>query len=138
FKRTGNQSAADHPEAPDPSTPFIDMYAAPVSIPAIGKRLLGEAGFAALEQSLKPGQQAILVAANGTYSFKGSGYVRGGIFDRIEVLQGDSSVRFRDRMHTRIGDVQAAGAPAFRDVDVFRVPEDATLQVTEPWRLQLL
>jgi NosR/NirI family nitrous oxide reductase transcriptional regulator len=138
FRRAGNQDAVDHPEAADPAAPFIDLYVAPVSVPAIGKRLLGDAGFAALQQSLKPGQQAILVAANGAYSFKGSGYVRGGIFDRFEVLQGDSSIHFRDVTHTRLGDIRAAGAPAFRDVDMFRAPEGATLDTTQPWRLQLL
>ncbi len=138
FKRAGNQNAADHPESDDPTTPFIDLYVAPVSVPAIGKRLLGDAGFAAIQQNLKPGQQAILVAANGTYSFKGSGYVRGGIFDRFEVLQDDSSIHFRDVTHTRLGDIQATGAPAFKDVDLFRVPDGSTLDMTMPWRLQLL
>jgi NosR/NirI family transcriptional regulator, nitrous oxide reductase regulator len=138
FKRAGNQDAADHPEAEDPAAPFIDLYAALVSVPAIGKRLLGDDGFAALQQSLKPGQQAVLVAANGAYSFKGSGYVRGGIFDRFEIMQGDGSIRFRDRTHTRLGDIRAAGAPSFRDVDLFRVPDGSTLDATQPWRLQLL
>ena len=138
FKRAGNQDGADHPESDDPAAPFIDLYVAPVSIPAIGKQLLGDAGFGALQQSLKPGQQAILIAANGAYSFKGSGYVRGGIFDRFEILQGDSSIRFRDVTHTRLGDIHAAGAPTFRDVDLFRVPEGVALDVTQPWRLQLL
>jgi len=138
FKRAGNQQAVDHPEADDPAAPFLDLYVAPVSIPAIGKRLLGDAGFAALQQSLKPGQQAILIAANGAYSFKGSGYVRGGIFDRFEILQGDNSIRFRDITHTRLGDIHAAGAPTFQDVDLFRVPEGSTLDPTQPWRLQLL
>jgi NosR/NirI family nitrous oxide reductase transcriptional regulator len=138
FRRAGNQVAADRPEASDPAAPFIDMYVAPVSVPAIGKRLLGDDGFDALQKSLKPGQQAILIAANGAYSFKGSGYVRGGIFDRIEVLQGDASIHFRDRTHTRISDIHAAGAPSFQDVDLFRVPEESKLDVTQTWRLQLL
>jgi NosR/NirI family transcriptional regulator, nitrous oxide reductase regulator len=138
FKRNGNQQAADHPEADDPAAPFIDLYVAPVSVAAIGKRLLGDAGFAALQQSLKPGQQAILIAANGAYSYKGSGYVRGGLFDRFEILQGDNSIRFRDVTHTRLGDVQAGGAPTFKDVDVFRVPEGVAFDPTQPWRLQLL
>ena len=138
FKRAGNEEAVAHPEADDPAASFLDLYVAPVSVPAIGKRLLGDAGFAALQQSLKPGQQAILVAANGAYSFKGSGYVRGGLFDRFEILQGDSSIRFRDIGHTRIGDIKAPGAPSFRDVDIFRTPEGATLDMTQPWRLQLL
>jgi NosR/NirI family transcriptional regulator, nitrous oxide reductase regulator len=138
FKRAGDQDAVDHPEADDPTAPFIDLYVAPVSVPAIGKRLLGDAGFAALQQSLKPGQQAILIAANGAYSFKGSGYVRGGLFDRFEILQGDNSIHFRDITHTRLGDIRAAGAPTFRDVDLFRVPEGVSFDPTRPWRLQLL
>ena len=138
FKRAGNPIAADRPETADPAASFIDMYVAPVSVPAIGKRLLGDAGFTALQQSLQPGQQAILIAANGAYSFKGTGYVRGGIFDRIEVLQGDSSIHFRDRTHTRLGDVARGGCAILPDVDLFRVPAESTLLVTEPWRLQLL
>ena len=114
FQRAGDQDAADHPESADPTASFIDLYLAPVSVPAIGKRLLGDAGFAALQKRLKPGQQAILIAANGAYSFKGSGYVRGGMFDRIEVLQGDASIRFRDVNHDRLGDIHAAGAPTFQ------------------------
>jgi NosR/NirI family nitrous oxide reductase transcriptional regulator len=30
------------------------------------------------------------------------------------------------------------GAPTFKDVDLFRVPDGSTLDVTRPWRLQLL
>ena len=59
-------------------------------------------------QGLQPGQQAILVMGEGRYSFKGSGFVRGGIFDRIELVQGLESVRFHDKNHTRIGDLAAA------------------------------
>ncbi len=138
FKQSGNQAAVDHPETSDPAESFIDLYVAPVSLPAIGKRLLGDAGYASLAQSLKPGQQAILVAANGAYSFKGSGYVRGGIFDRFEVMQGDGSIHFHDRTHTRIADIAAPGAPKFRDVDIFRVPDGQTLDIASSWRLKLL
>jgi NosR/NirI family transcriptional regulator, nitrous oxide reductase regulator len=138
FRRAGNNEAAANPEAADPAATFIDLYAALVSVPAIGKRLLGEDGFAALQSSLKPGQQAILVASNGLYSFKGSGYVRGGIFDRFEVIQGDTSIRFRDRTHSRVGGLQVSGAPEFHEADLFRVPEGTTLDPAEPWRLQLL
>jgi NosR/NirI family transcriptional regulator, nitrous oxide reductase regulator len=138
FRRAGNNEAAANPEASDPAATFIDLYAALVSVPAIGKRLLGEDGFAALQSSLKPEQQTILIASNGLYSFKGSGYVRGGIFDRFEVIQGDAAIRFRDRTHSRVGALQVSGAPEFHEVDLFRIPEGATLDPTEAWRLQLL
>ena len=138
FARAGDTEAAQHPESATPSDFFIDLYVAPVSVPAIGERLLGAERYQTLRKSLAPGQQAILIAANGAYSFKGSGYVRGGIFDRIAVLQGDQSIRFRDRNHLRIGDIHAVGAPDFHDVDVFRIPARNHLDITRPWRLQLL
>ncbi len=138
FARAGDAEAAQHPESATPSDFFIDLYVAPISVPTIGKRLLGDARYDTLRKSLKPGQQAILIAANGAYSYKGSGYVRGGIFDRIALLQGEQSIRFRDRDHVRLADIHAPGAPGFQDVDIFRVPQGSTLDVTQPWRLQLL
>src|SRR5208337_1132124 len=60
FERSGNQAAISHPEAGSPDETFIDLYTALVSVPAIGRSLLGDAGYQHLQQSLKPGQQAIV------------------------------------------------------------------------------
>tara|TARA_E500000305_G_scaffold72240_1_gene58207 strand:+ start:796 stop:3063 length:2268 start_codon:yes stop_codon:yes gene_type:complete len=117
---------------------FIDMYVALVSIPAIGKATLGERGYNNLKAWLKDGEEAILVTARGQYSFKGSGYVRGGLFDRIQLIQGDMSVRFRDRNHRRVGDIMAEGAPALTEMDLFKIPAGSGFEPTKPWRLELL
>ena len=138
FTESGEAEAAAEPESPDPESPFIDLYAAVVSIPSIGRSLLGDAEYANLQKTLKPDQTAILVAANGHYSFKGSGYVRGGIFDRFQLVQGDESVRFRDRHHKRLGTIAAEGAPKFKDVDLFVIPEDLAFDPARGWRLELL
>ncbi len=121
-----------------PDTNFIDMYMGLVSVPAVGEALLGAAENANLQDWLEEGEHAIMVAGNGLYSFKGSGYVRGGIFDRIVLIQGDTSVRFRDKMHRRLGRVAATGAPDFTETDLFRIPADTGFDPTEPFRLQLL
>ncbi len=138
FARSGNKEAAAHPEPGDPDETFIDLYAALVSVPAIGKSLLGDAGYERLRSRLKPGQQAILVAGEGRYSFKGSGYVRGGIFDRIEIEQDGAGARFRDRNHERLGAIEAAGAPSLPEISLFVVPDDLALDPTQPWTLDLL
>lgn len=138
YKRAGDDKGAQNPETNDPSASFIDLYVAPVSVPAIGKRLLGEAGYAALAKSLAPGQGAILVAANGAYSFKGSGYVRGGLFDRFSIAQGDANIRFRDLEHSKLSGIDVRGAPAFQDVDLFRSPKGVAFDPVQPWRFQLL
>jgi len=138
FARTGNAEAIAHPETGAADEVFIDLYATLVSIPTIGRSLLGDAGFATLQKRLKPGQEAILIAGNGPYSFRGSGYVRGGIFDRIEIIQGDGSLRFHDRDYKRIGSLAPTDAPDFPEIGVFLTPDGASLDAAAPWRLQLL
>ncbi|MEB2335622.1 MAG: 4Fe-4S binding protein [Burkholderiales bacterium] len=138
FVATGNKAAAARPEPGAADETFIDLYAALVSQPAIGRSLLGDDEYASVVRMLAPGQQAILVAGDGLYSFKGSGYVRGGIFDRIELLQGAETIRFRDYLHRRVGDLRAAGAPTLREIGVFVVPPGSEFDPAAPWRLQLL
>ena len=138
FAAAGDPRAAKRPEKGAPEETFIDMRAALVSVPSIGRSLLGEAEYANLTAWLEEGEHAILVLGRGRYSFKGSGYVRGGIFDRIQLIQGDSSVRFFDRQHKRLGTVAAAGAPTFAELDLFKIPADAGFDPAAPWRLQLL
>jgi NosR/NirI family nitrous oxide reductase transcriptional regulator len=137
FAKSGNAAAAAKPEEGDPDDIFVDMYVADVAVPTIGRTLLGDDGYNRLAARLKPGQQAIVVAGEGRYSFKGSGYVRGGIFDRIELIQDGNSIRFRDRDHTRLGSL-GGGAPDFPEIALFTLPPDFAFDPTEPWVLQLL
>lgn len=138
YERSGNAAAVANPQQGNPDDTFIDLYAALLTVPTIGKSLLGESAYNQLLARLKPNQQAILIAGDGLYSFKGSGYVRGGIFDRIELLQSGSGTRFRDRNYERLGSLAAAGAPDLREIGTFTVPEDFDFDPSEPWELQLL
>ena len=121
-----------------PETTFIEMQVALVSVPAIGRALLGEAADANLRGWLADEDHAIAVFGRGLYSFKGSGYVRGGIFDRIVLIQDDVSVRFRDRDHRRINGIAAEGAPDFTETDLFRIPAGTGFDPAKPFRIQLL
>ncbi len=138
FAGHGDARAGKHPERGAPEDTFIDLYVALVSVPTIGRSLLGEAEYRNLEAWLEDGEQAILVLGRGRYSFKGSGYVRGGIFDRIQLIQGDVSARFFDRQHRRLGTVAADGAPTFTELDLFKIPAAAGFDPAKPFRLQLL
>lgn len=138
YDRSGNPEAAKRREKGAPDETFIDLYVALPTIPTIGRSLLGDSGYQQMVDRLEPGQHAILVMGNGRYSFKGSGYVRGGIFDRIEMVQGLESVRFRDKGHTRIGDIAAAGAPRFKEIGLFALPPNTKFDPAQPWQLKLL
>jgi NosR/NirI family nitrous oxide reductase transcriptional regulator len=121
-----------------PETTFIDLQAALLSPPAIAQSILGEAVAGNIEAWLDDGDTALAVFGRGLYSFKGSGYVRGGIFDRIVLIQDDVSVRFRDRMHKRINSIATDGAPAFAEADLFKIPAESGFDATKPFRIQLL
>ena len=138
FEATGDPRAVERPEAGDPEEVFVDMQVALVSVPAIGLSLLGQAEYNNLTEWLEEGEQAILLMGRGRYSFKGSGYVRGGVFDRIQLIQGDISVRFRDKQHRRLGGLAIQGAPTFTETDLFKIPADAGFDPSRPWRMQLL
>jgi NosR/NirI family nitrous oxide reductase transcriptional regulator len=138
FRKAGKTVAADKPETHDPNDRFIDLYLAPASVPSIGRSLLGDVAYERLAARLKLGQSAILVAGDGAYSFKGSGYVRGGIFDRIELLQDGQGYRFKDRDHTRVPSLAAADAPKLREIALFVVPEEFPFDVTQSFDLQML
>ena len=138
FAALGDERATARALTEAPETTFIEMQTALVSHPAIARAILGEGEAANLATWLAPGEHAIVVVGRGLYSFKGSGYVRGGIFDRIVLIQDDVSVRFRDKMHKRLGAVVAEGAPDFAETDLFKIPADVGFDPTKPFRLQLL
>ncbi len=130
--------AGYYPEQGKSDEVFTELYAAVVSIPSIGRSLLGKHEYKNLMKKLKPGEEAILLAGDGRFSFKGSGYVRGGIFDRFQIIQGDSSIRFHDYHHKRLRKIAAAGAPELKEVDLFRTPANMNFNVAQPWQLELL
>lgn len=138
FEEAGDPRAIARPEPGAPEDLYIDMHLALVSVPNIGLSLLGEAEYNNLTKWLDEGDHAILVMGRGAYSFKGSGYVRGGIFDRIQLIQGDNSQRFRDRGHRRLGALAPDDAPKFVELDIFKIPADTEFDPADPWRLQLL
>ncbi|MFV0386851.1 FMN-binding protein, partial [Paracoccus sp. (in: a-proteobacteria)] len=82
FAALGDPRAERRALTQPPDSTFIEMDAALVSQPAIARALLGEAEAQNLTGWLAEGDDAVAIFGRGLYSFKGSGYVRGGIFDR--------------------------------------------------------
>uniref|UniRef100_UPI0030DCD406 transcriptional regulator NosR n=1 Tax=Pseudomonas sp. EA_105y_Pfl2_R69 TaxID=3088683 RepID=UPI0030DCD406 len=117
---------------------FIDLYTAHLNAPTIGRNLLGDNQYRFLMEQLKPGEQAIAVLGSGEYSFKGSGYVRGGIFDRVQLRQFGETISFHDRDFERLSDVYAEGMPDFKEMAIFIVREPSGFDPGSPWSLELL
>ncbi len=117
---------------------FIELFYAPLNIPTIGRNLLGEEQYAWLQSELQEGDQAIAVFGNGRYSFKGNGFVRGGIFDRTQVQQHGKVISFHDTDYFRFQDFAIDGYPRFRETAIFIIRSQYEFDHGSPWQLELL
>jgi NosR/NirI family nitrous oxide reductase transcriptional regulator len=115
----------------------IDMYFGLLNPPGVGRSLLGDAGYARLMAGLAGDEQAIFVVANGTETFKGSGFVRGGIYDRLQITQEMDAFTFRDRDYLNLWGLEAAGAPSFGESAIFII-RDPAFSGAWPWKLVFL
>lgn len=125
-------------EAHEKDEALVDLYIADLTVPKVGKSILGQDQYARIMEDIQPGDHAIMVVANGDYSFKGSGYVRGGIFDRIQMRQFGDIISFRDVDYYRLSDVYAENMPRFTEMGIFIVRNKYELDPGQPWDFELL
>lgn len=122
---------------PGNGEPYIDMYFGYLNAPAVGRSILGDSVWRRLMADLKPDEHALFIIANGSASFKGSGFVRGGIYDRIQVTQDLDSYTFRDTDYQNLYNVAAGGAPAYRESGIF-ILRGTGFSAAYPWQLRFL
>ncbi len=120
------------------SEPFIDLWFGDLNHPDVGRSLLGSNGFDSLRSRLKPDESAFFVVRTaGIESFKGSGFVRGGIFDRVQVKQGADAFTFRDLDFINLYGLEADGAPRYTESAIF-VVRSPSFSAAYPWKLAFL
>ncbi len=119
---------------PATGRPYMDMYFGYLNAPDIGRAILGEEGFENLMSRLKKNEHAIFVAGNGAESFKGAGFVHGGIFDRILIGQDMDTFTFRDMDSLLLDSVRTRGAPPFSEAAIF-ILRSSNFSAAYPWRL---
>ena len=122
---------------PRSRSPVIDMYFGLLNPPGVGRSLLGDSGYERLMAGLAGQEQAIFIVANGTDTFKGSGFVRGGIYDRIQITQAMDAFTFRDRDYLNLWGLEADGAPSFSESAIFII-RDPGFSAAYPWNLVFL
>lgn len=117
--------------------PYIDLYFGYLNAPVVGRSILGDRNYSDLMAELKPGEHAIFIVANGAASFKGSGFVRGGIYDRIQISQDMDTFTFRDTDYRNLYNIAAAGVPEFRESGIFII-RSPSFSASYPWSLVFL
>jgi len=118
--------------------PFIELWFGDLNHPDIGRSLIGDRGYDNLHERLRPGDAAFFVIRTaGQESFKGSGFVRGGIYDRVQVKQGADSFTFRDLDYLNLYGLEAAGAPSPTESGIFIIRK-GSFSAAYPWKLSFL
>lgn len=121
----------------DTGQPYLDAYFGYLNAPDIGRSILGDRVYERLMGDLKPGEHALFIVANGSASFKGSGFVRGGIYDRVQVAQDMDTFTFRDTDYLNLYHIEAKGAPSYNESAIFIVRSPA-FSAAYPWNLVFL
>ena len=123
---------------PPAGEPFIELWFGSLDHPEIGAALLGQAGFESLRSRLKEGEHALfIIRTAGQESFKGSGFVRGGIYDRIQIKQGRDLFTFRDTDYLNLYSLQAAGSPEYSEAAIF-ILRSKSFSTAYPWKMNFL
>jgi NosR/NirI family nitrous oxide reductase transcriptional regulator len=123
------------PRGPEP---FIELWFGDLNHPDLGRSLLGDNGYDSLRSRLQDTESAFfLIRSAGAESFKGSGFVRGGIYDRVQVKQGADAFTFRDLDSYNLYGLEAAGAPRYTESAIF-VIRSKSFSAAHPWKLAFL
>lgn len=117
---------------------FSDIHFAYLNAPSIGRNLLGEAGFARLNEELRAGEQALLVLSSGMYRHVPDDFVPATAPSRLVLMQHDRAIELHDMnlnngavmewLDVPIGDVEA---------NVFRIKAHNAFNPAEPAGLRL-
>ena len=117
---------------------FIALSLAVLDQPAVGASLLGEAAYSELVGGSAATDHFLFLGASGLYSFKGTAWRKSGLFERIELEQGEKTIGLTADMHRSVEALALAGAPDFRERAVFVVPAATGFDPARPFRLSLL
>jgi NosR/NirI family nitrous oxide reductase transcriptional regulator len=125
-------------DVPPPDAPLLNLYFGLATPARVGQNLLGAQAYNRVMAGLSEGDQLVFVGGTGAISFKGAEYRQTGVFDRIQIVQGDRTFTLHREDYRPIEELKVAGAPPLRDLALFRIAADRGFDPGLPWRLEVL
>jgi len=117
---------------------FINLYFAFVNIPIIGKNLLGEAEYQRLLESLKPGEHALMVFNQGTYSYVSEDFIPQTVPTRLSIVQGEFPVDIKDiDFYSYYDPSFNIDIPAFDQQNIFRIKSQSGFEISQAFDISL-
>ena len=119
------------------AAPLIDLYVALATPARVGRNLLGDDNYELYVGALGAADTALLIMANGAYSFIGSEVYRSGVFDRIRLRQKDQIFTLRRESYRHIPFLRTREAPRFGEIALLRLAAESGFDPAEPFVLEL-
>jgi transcriptional regulator of nitric oxide reductase len=117
---------------------FIELFIGLATPPRVGQNLLGKRTYDSLTSEIGIDDQLIFVAASGRYSFKGTAWVRSGRFERVQLVQGQTTIPLAANGYHNVERLAIEGAPELREIGVFVLPAESGFDPLRHWRFDLL
>jgi NosR/NirI family transcriptional regulator, nitrous oxide reductase regulator len=133
----GGASAAGSPKA-EPDAVLVDFYVALLTPAGIGLNILGKTWYGQYTAGRGVDDQIMLLAANGAYSFLGDGWEQADFLDRVEIVQGDGTIRLPTKQIKTLPFLHVDNPPALTERALVFFPGRGVLDPTRPFRVDLL
>jgi transcriptional regulator of nitric oxide reductase len=124
-------------DAPPADKALIDLYFGLATPARVGHNLFGDKVYNRAMAALTEGDHLLFVGGTGAMSYKGTAYVRSGIFDRLQVVQGARTIALLKDGYQRVEELAIDDGPALRDLSLFTIRGDTGFDPATPWRLDL-
>ncbi len=121
---------------PPGEAPFLDLWAALLDPPTIGRNLLGQQAFSRAVAALGAQEVALFVASGGLHSHRGTAWRRSGVFERLRVVQDGRPLEIRAESYVRLDRLAAEDAPDFKELSLFRL-STADFDPTRPFTIEV-
>jgi NosR/NirI family nitrous oxide reductase transcriptional regulator len=117
---------------------FVELHIAFISVPIIGKNLLGETEFARLQEELKPGEHAIMILSNGDYSYVSDEFIPQTIPSRLSLTQSGLPTDIRDiDFYSYNKPSFITTMPDYRDIHVLRLKSQSGFELSRTMNVGL-
>jgi NosR/NirI family transcriptional regulator, nitrous oxide reductase regulator len=135
--KLGGASAAGGLKA-EPDAVLVDFYVALLTPAGIGLNILGKTWYGQYTAGRGIDDQIVLLAANGAYSFLGDGWEQADFLDRVEIVQGDGTIRLPTKQIKTLPFLHVDNPPPLSERALVFFPGRGGFDPARPFRVDLL
>lgn len=121
-----------------PGAVLVDFYVALLTPAGIGVNILGKTWYDQYTAGRGVDDQIILLAANGAYSFLGDDWEHGDVLDRVEIVQGEKTIRIPSEQIKTLPFLHVEKPPNLTERALVFFPARGEFDATHAFQVNLL